>query len=159
MSLMSSRALSTIRRSTERWMVDTLEIWRAPDDDYNDGTLVSSRSGGTKVYDGKGRVRPTTGPRELAVSEGVIVLRDAEFLIPITAALPWRDDEVFVRDSEDSALVGTWFRITNVRVFSQQAARGFSGLAGQPSRLWPNLAIPYEEPEEDPEEDPEGGDD
>ena len=121
-------------------MVDEIQIWRDPDKDYESNTLIASFSGGTLLYDGKARIRPTRGPREQAINEGVIVLRDADFLIPISAATPWRDDEVFVASSEDPALVGTWFRITDVRAFSQQAARGFSGLQGQPSRLWPNLS-------------------
>lgn len=120
-------------------MVDQIQIWRDPSQTYDSDTLIAFFSGGNMVYDGKGRIRPTRGPREQAINEGVIALRDADFLIPIDAATPRRDDEVFVVDSEDPALVGTWFRITDVRAFSQQAARGFSALQGQPSRLWPNL--------------------
>ena len=135
-------------------MVDEIEIWRDPQQTYDSDTLIASFTGGNLVYEGKGRVRPTRGPREQAISEGVIALRDADFLIPINATTPRRDDEVFVKSSEDPSLEGTWFRITDVRAFSQQAARGFSALQGQPSRLWPNLSE-----EGDDEEDDDNGDD
>ena len=118
-------------------MVDELIIRRGSSSEHNDDTLRETYQEGDVVYQGKGRVRPTRGPREQAVSEGVIVMRDADFDIPIDAPLPRRDDEVYVSSSADSALEGMWFRITDVRVFSQQATRRFSGVQAQPSRLWP----------------------
>jgi hypothetical protein len=136
-SLMSPRALATIRRTTELWMVDVVELWRGTTSDYDDATLIESPVAGTKLYDGKARIRPTSGPREQAVAEGVIVMRDAEILFPIDAPLPRIDDELRVQSSPDDALVGTWFRITDVTVFSQQASRRCSAIQAQPSRDWP----------------------
>lgn len=134
---MSKRALKTIRSTAELAMVDKLLIRRGSSSEHDDDTLKETYQPGETVYEGKGRIRPTRGPREMGVGEGVIVMRDADFDIPIDAPLPRRDDEVKVVSSSDDGLKGTWFRITDVRVFSQQAARRFSGVQAQPSRLWP----------------------
>lgn len=140
MSFMSDRAVKTIRKTSESAMVDTLLIRRGSSSTHDDTTLRDEYQPGDTIYQGKGRVRPTRGPREMGVAEGVITMRDADFDIPVDAPLPRRDDEVNVVASSDSALQGTWFRITDVRVFSQQAARKFSGVQAQPSRLWPEGA-------------------
>lgn len=140
MSFMSDRAVKTIRKTSESAMVDTLLIRRGSSSEHDDTTLREEYLPGDTVYQGKGRVRPTSGPREMAISEGVISMRDADFDIPVDAPLPRRDDEVNVVASADSALEGTWFRITDVRVFSQQAAQRFSGVQAQPSRLWPEVS-------------------
>ena len=137
MSLMSKRAVKTIRRTVERGMVDQLVIRRGSSSEHDNETLRDEYQPGSVIYSGKGRVRPTRGPREQAVSEGVIVMRDADFDIPVDASLPRRDDEVYVSASDDPSLEGTYFRISDVRLFSQQPARQFSGIAAQPSRLWP----------------------
>jgi hypothetical protein len=141
MSLMSPRAIATIRRTTERWMVDTVEVWRGSDSTHDEDTLVEAPVPGDEVYSGKARVRPTRGAREVAIGEGVISLRDADILFPIGTPLLRIDDEVKVVTSEDPALVGTWFRITDVRAFSQQASRSVSAVQAQPSRTWPNLDV------------------
>jgi len=117
-------------------MTDTIEVWRDTDSSLDDGTLVESTVAGTRIYNGKARVRPTRGPREQPVSEGVMSMRDADFLVPIDATIPMINDEVYVALSTDPGLQGTWFRVTDVRVFSQQAARGFSGVQAQPSKRW-----------------------
>jgi len=137
MSLMSPRAIKTIRRTTERWMVDAIELWRGTSSEYDPSTLVESPIAGSRIYSGKARIRPTSGPREQSVAEGVIAMRDAEVLLPVNAPLPRIDDEIYVKRSYDEALTGTWFRVTDVTVFSQQASRRCSAIQAQPSREWP----------------------
>ena len=137
MSLMTPRAIQTMRRTALRWMVDTVEVWRGSSSEFDDVTHIEDPVDGTKIWEGPARVRPTSGPREQAISEGVLTMRDADILYPLTAQMLRRDDEVFVKTSDDPELQGTWFRVTDVRAFSQQAARKASMIQAQPSRLWP----------------------
>jgi hypothetical protein len=134
--MFSSKALAVLRRNTERWLVDTIEIWRPSTFEDTDDSLVGRRSAGEQVYTGAARLTPSRGPRELAVPEGVIKLRDTDVLIPFASPVPWIDDEVYVATSEDPEMEGRWLRITDVRVASQQAARRFSAIQAQPSRDW-----------------------
>jgi hypothetical protein len=133
---MTKRAMRTLRPSAHKWMTDEIEIWRPSSSIHDDETLLETHVPGVKVWEGPARIRPSSGPNEQPISEGVAVMRDADVLIPISAFLPWTDDEVLAKVSEDPALEGRWFRITDVRVFSQQAARKFSVLQQQPSRDW-----------------------
>jgi hypothetical protein len=151
---MSKRAITTIRRSTEEWMVDEIELWSPSSWSYDETTLKDEHTPGTKEWEGKARISPTQGPREQAVGDDIIVMRDADVLVPIGAPEPYRDQEVLVKASEDPALVGRWFRITDVRVFSQQAARRFSIVQSQKSRDHDPRGYAVPEPE-----DPEGDDD
>lgn len=137
MSLMSPRAMTTLRRNAEKWMVDEIELWTGStwDDDANDDLEVEHLPG-TMVWEGKARIRPTTGPREQAVGETVLALRDADINVPLDAPSPIVDMEVRVKTSEDSALQGRWFRVTDVRVFGQQASRKFSVVQFQRDKDW-----------------------
>jgi hypothetical protein len=135
--MFTSRALAILRRNTERWLVDAIEIWRPSEHEELDDTLIGRQIKGEKVYEGKARLTPTRGPRELALpGEGVVVLRDTDVLIPYDGFAPWRDDEVYVTVSEDPEMQGRWLRITDVRIASQQAARRFSAVQAQPSKDW-----------------------
>jgi len=136
-SLLSERALKTMERMAERSFVDTLELHRGSSTERDPSTGVESYVPGDTLWSGLARVRPTRGPREQGVGEGVVSMRDADFLFPLSAPLPWRDDAIKVVGSRDAKLVGLWFRITDVRMFSQQSARSCSGIQIQPSRLWP----------------------
>lgn len=137
MSMMPPSALADLRRMAQKWMVDEIEIWRPPTAQLEADLTAST------VADPAGpliqticRISPTRGPRQLPVGEGVMALRDADFLTPHDGPLPWVDDEVRVVTSADPMLQGRWFRITDVRVFSQQATRRFSAVQAQPSRQW-----------------------
>lgn len=133
--MLQTRAVNSLRRMAEEHMVDTVRVYR-PSTSVLSDDLTETNVPGALVWEGKARISPTQGPREQGVGEGVISMRDADFLIPHDAPLPWMDDEVEVVASADAALVGRWFRITDVRVFSQQAARRFSAIQAQPSRQW-----------------------
>jgi hypothetical protein len=133
---MSPRALHTIRRSTERWMVDQIELWSSSKSEFDDETMRETHIPGVKKGESKARISPTTGPREQPIGDSVIALRDADILLPIDFVEPSRDDEVLVVSSADPALVGRWFMVTDVRVFSQQAARRISVVQAQRSRNW-----------------------
>lgn len=140
MSLMSPRALSTIRRTSERWMTDEIELREPSVFAHDDDTLREEHTPGAVVWTGKARIRPTRGPSEAAVAEGVLALRDADINLPLDAPDPYRDQEVRVVTSQDASLQNRWFRITDVRVFSQQATRQISVVQHQRSRLWPGGA-------------------
>lgn len=141
MSLMSPRALTTIRRSTERWMVDTVTVYRDATRSHDNSTLAETlTSPGTVIYSGKARIRPTRGPREVAIGDGVIAMRDVDVLFPVTVDALRIDDEISVVSSDDPVLEGTWFRVTDVTAFSQRASRSVSAVQSQPSKDWPNLA-------------------
>jgi hypothetical protein len=133
---MSARALKTIRARTERWLVDDVEFWRPSSTEFDDDTLREELVEGQQVWEGKGRVRPTSGPREAAIAEGVIALRDADILIPVGAFIPRRDDEVYVSSSQNPKVAGRWFRVTDVRAASQEAATRCSAIQAQPSERW-----------------------
>lgn len=136
--MMDARAMSAIRGMVEEWMVDEIEIWSESSSQYDEATLRDEHMPGTLYWSGKARISPTTGPREQALAEGVLQMRDADILAPIDAN-PAVDDEVRVVSSADPALQGRWFRITDVRAFSQQASRRFSVVQAQKSRQWDNL--------------------
>lgn len=118
-------------------MTDEIELREASTFSHDDETLRESHTPGALVWTGKARIRPTRGPREQAVAEGVLAMRDADVLIPLEAPDPYRDQEVRVLSSQDPSLVDRWFIISDVRAFSQQSARSFSVLQHQRSRLWP----------------------
>lgn len=120
------------------WMTDEIEIWSPSSSEHDEDTLIESHIEGEKLYEGQARVRPTRGPREHAIEEGVLTLRDADIMIPISEFVPEKDQDVLVTSSEDAGLEGRWFKVTDVRVFSQQGARSFSAIQTQPSRLWPH---------------------
>lgn len=133
-------------------MVDTVKVYRDPTRAHDDDTLIEGlTSDGELVYEGKARVRPTRGARELAIGEGVIAMRDADILFPVDTSDLRRDDEVHVVTSQDPMLEGTWLRLTDVTAFSQRASRNVSAVQSQPSRDWPNLAV-VDTPEEDPDD-------
>lgn len=138
-------------------MVDTVKVYRDPTRAHNDNTLVEAlTSAGTLVYEGKARIRPTRGAREIAIGEGVIALRDADILFPVTTSDLRMDDEVHVVTSQDPVLEGTWLRLTDVTAFSQRASRNVSAVQSQPSKDWPNLAVvetPVDEEESEASED------
>jgi len=122
-------------------MVDTVRTWRGTTSDFNESTRVESPISGTQLYLGKARIRPTRGPREQPIADGVLTMRDADILLPIDAPQHQVDDEIYVESSQDQTLQGTWFRVTDARSFSQQGAMKLSAIQSQPSRLWPNLAV------------------
>lgn len=117
-------------------MVDTLEFWSPSTWDDADDDLESEHSPGVLLWEGKGRVRPTKGPREQAVGDSVLALRDADVNVPLDAPEPYVDMEVRVVTSDDPALVGRWLRVTDVRVFGQQATRKFSVIQFQRDKDW-----------------------
>lgn len=136
MTMFPPRALADIRTMTAQWLVDTLQVWRGDDSELNETTLSDEHVEGTKIWEGKGRIRPTRGPREVGVAEGVAAMRDADINFELDVPELRRDDEVLVVSSEDPSLQGTWFRLTDVRVFSQQPTRKASAIQIQASRLW-----------------------
>lgn len=134
---MSQRAEKTIQRSTSMWMIDRVELWNPSSSTHDDETLIEEHEAGEKIWGpGPARIRPTSGPREQAVGDTVLALRDADILLPLTVPLPWVEQEIKVVKSRDTALVGRWFRITDVRVFSQQPARLVSVVQHQRSPDW-----------------------
>jgi hypothetical protein len=133
---MSPRAIATIRRSTNQWMIDEIEVWDKPSSEHDDNTLVESHTSSQLLWESKARITPTRGPREQPVGEGVMVMREADILIPHDSPAPIRDQQVRVKSSADPSLVGRWFSITDVRASSQQAARRFSVVQHQRSEDW-----------------------
>ena len=131
----SKRAQHTFHKSAKEWMVDRVAIYRRGDMEIDSTTNISQPTLGEKIYEGQARIRPTRGPREKDIGEGVMVHRDADVNIPHDATLPYRDDYIQVLDSEDTPLVGQWLRILDVRLFSQQMMRQMSVTMDQPSRL------------------------
>lgn len=133
--MFSERGMKMLRRNAERTMDDTIRVMR-PSDSTLESDLTETNVPGVQVYEGKARITPTRGPREASVGEGVMALRDADIIIPHDSPLVWRDDNVEVVTSADPALEGRSFRVTDVRVHSEQAARRFSCVQVQPSRQW-----------------------
>jgi hypothetical protein len=123
----------------DRFMVDVIEVYDISDSEesvFDPVTLTSSPKQGDLVYDGPARVRPTRGPKEMAVGESVIVMRDADFSLPWNAPAVQRDQMIRVKSTEDPELQGRWFRITDATLAGQSATRKCSGVQVQPSRLW-----------------------
>ena len=120
----------------QKWMSDEILILRGSTSSSNETTLIESSIAGSTIYQGPCRISPSRGPREISLGNDVIVMRDADFLLPFDAALPHRDDEVNVLASYLSTMVGMWYRITDVRIHSHQATLKFSAIQGQPSRDW-----------------------
>lgn len=116
-------------------MVDELAFWRPSSSELQED-LTETHVPGAKVWEGKCLLTPTEGPREQPVGEGIISMRDADAIIPIDAPTPRIDDEVEITASRDPELVGRWFRVTDVRVYSNQPARRLSMVQAQPSRNW-----------------------
>lgn len=138
-SLLSPLALRTIRKTMDRFMVDTIEVYDIGDSEeslFDPATLTSSPKQGVLVYSGPARVRPTRGPKEMAVGESVIVMRDADFSLPWNAPAVERDQLILVVATEDPELAGRWFRITDATLAGQSATRKCSGAQVQSSRLW-----------------------
>lgn len=128
--------MRTLRTTAERWMVDEVEFWSPSTWSDTDDDLESEHQAGEQLWSGIGRIRPTTGPREQPVADTVLALRDADINVPLSAPEPFVDMEVRVAASGDPALTGRWFRVTDVRVFGQQASRKFSVVQFQRDRDW-----------------------
>lgn len=128
--------MQTVRRDMQKWMSDEIAIYRGSTSSSDESTLIESSVTGSLVWQGPCRISPSRGPREVSAGDDVIVMRDAEFLIPFDAPMPHRDDEVAVLSSYLPTLVGEWYRITDVRIHSHQATLKFSAIHSQPSRLW-----------------------
>ena len=136
--------MTSVRRDMLKWMDDEIAIWRGGSSTANTNTLIESPVQGNLVLQSKCRISPSRGPREITVGEDVIIMRDVDILLPWNSEIPRRDDEVNVISSFLDTLVGSWYRITDVRVHSHQATLKFSAIQSQPSRTWP-LLIPDEE--------------
>lgn len=151
MSLLSPRMLKTMRRTMNKFMIDEVEVYRIGDQSesiFDPDTITSTPKDGTMIYDGVARLRPTSGPREIAVGESVMVLRDADFSFPWDAPEFQRDDMIFHKGyitglfdenfTEPFAVNATarWFRVTDVTLAGQQATKRCSALQIQPSRVW-----------------------
>lgn len=149
---MSDRAVTTLRRNALLWMRDEIELWSPSTSSHDDLTLLEEHTDGTKEWEGVARISPTRGPREMSIGDAVIALRDADVLIPHSAPSPYKDQEIYIKASLDPELVGRWGKVTDARVFSQQAARKFSITMTQKSRVFDHVSPPEPDPPEDPEE-------
>lgn len=135
--MLSTRAMSSVRRTLARFLVDTVRVYSVEHvKGLDETTLVSNASQRTLVWQGPARITPTSGPGEIAVGDSVVVTRDANIMFPMSAPLFEVDFVVEVVQSQDSSLDGRWFRITNVRTGTQTATRRVSVVQMQPSRQW-----------------------
>ena len=133
---MSNRAVATLRRTALDWMQDEIELWSPSTSTHNDTTLREVITPGVKEWEGVARIGPAQGAREISIGDAVIALRDADVLIPHDAPAPYKDQEIYIKSSQDSELVGRWGKVVSSRVFSQQATRRFSITMAQKSRVY-----------------------
>lgn len=136
MRLLSDRALTAIRETVDRGLVDTVEVRRKDwEHTLNEETLVGGYSDGEQVYQGRARIRPTSAQTE-AVGESVMMLRNAQITFPDSAPQIRRDDLVRVIDSPNSDLWDRWFHVTEERIAGQEGFKRVTALSIAPSRTW-----------------------
>lgn len=136
MTLLTEHALRRIRKTAQRFLTDHLEVWRMTwTEDLNETTLVSGYDTGTMIYEGPGRVRPTSQQQQV-VGESVAVFRNAGINLPHDAPSIHRNDVIKVATSQNPTLMGRWFQVVEERWATQEGLRRVEGLAIAPSRLW-----------------------
>lgn len=133
--MFTTKQLNEIRTVLGQFLVDECRISRPTHQrNFDEDTGVSAYGGETVIYTGVCRFKPTSGPRETTVGERVVTMRDTDLLLPHDAPDVERDDLVEATSTEDGLLDGRQFKVTDVRVASQQAFRRLSMLQIQPSR-------------------------
>lgn len=128
--------LTYVQKQVEQFMVDTVTITRPTAGSFDANTGRHTTGTLSTIYTGKARLAPTRGPREMALGEEIVAMRDTDCYIPIGSPAPRRDDLITVNTSRDPQNVGRVFRITDVRVGSYTASRQLSAVQMEPSETW-----------------------
>ena len=136
----SALSRSLVRRRVEAQMSAQIRVLRGELGSLDPATgQVGGITGATTVYAGKARIRTVAAAGVLAVGEGSIDTRQALVSIPITAAVPRRDDLIAVaaNGAADPSLDTRIFRVTEVDaggLFGD--ARRMTAVGWYESRYW-----------------------
>lgn len=132
-------ARRAVRARAEAMMSATVSITRGGSNAFDPSTgLLAGGEGGTEIYNGKARVRTTSGAA-VSLGDGMTDVVTTMISIPIDSTVPRRDDLVTVTadDEADADLDQRTFRVLEVEGGSLFGdARRMSCSAQVPSRYW-----------------------
>jgi hypothetical protein len=138
--VISTLAQRLVRRRVEAQMTAQIKILRGDLGAFDPTTgEVGGLANVQTIYQGMARIRTVDGAGVITLGEGTIDTRQTVISIPITAAMPHRDDLAQVLDdaSADTDLTNRLFRITEVEGGSLLGdARRCYAVGWFPSRNW-----------------------
>jgi hypothetical protein len=138
--VISALAQRLVRRRVEDQMSAQITILRGDLGAFDPATgKVGGLANAQTVYRGKARIRTVDGAGVITLGEGTIDTRQTVISIPISAAMPHRDDLAVVEDdaAADPDLTSRVFRITEVEGGSLLGdARRCYAVGWFPSRQW-----------------------
>ena len=124
----STAQLTKARELSESFMGDACQVRRAGNRALSEVTNIHAAPEVTVIYTGVCRVSPS-GPNTSELGGDLVTWKDAEVYLPVTTTGVKVGDYVVITASNDPAMVGKAFRITNVSSGTWRASLKLSALA------------------------------